>query len=259
MPDPDLRADDLQEALVKRFLKQVPGASAAYHHARFFSGLVYEGWLANRRKLFDRLLAAGAKQSAAGAPKDPSVGRLWDFETPFNLERYERALAATAAQMGGRSWGDALELGCGTGVFTARLADRCRAVHAVDISTFGCERTRERCSSRDNVQVDRFDLRKDSIAGDYDLVFAMDVLEYFHGVRATRLIATKLAHAVRSQGYLVVTATRLPEKMRHSRWALWLIEGGDAIADFLDGKHGLQKVHRDLYAKYLVAVFQKTV
>jgi hypothetical protein len=46
--------------------------------------------------------------------------------------------------------------------------------------------------------------------------------------------------------------------MSHAWWARWLVEGGDVLTDFLDGNFGFRRVQRDLYEKYLVAVFQKS-
>lgn len=226
---------------MKQLLKKLPGASSAYQHGRVLFEIAYEGWLSNRRRRFDHLLA----------------NDVWDFEKPTTIERYDRTLAAVEP-FAESLWGDALELGCGIGVFTALLSQRCQTVVATDISTVGCERTRQRCASLGNVHVRILDLREDSIEGTYDLVFAMDVLECIHGVSSVRAIASKIAGALREKGLLVITMSRLPKEMRQAWWARWLIEGGDALTDFLHGKHGLHLVHRDLYEKYLVAVLQKS-
>jgi SAM-dependent methyltransferase len=226
---------------LKRLFRKVPGLAPAYHNGRVLLDVLHEGWLSNRRQRFDSLLA----------------NDVWDFEKPTTIERYERAMEAVGS-FAGASWGDALELGCGIGVFTAMLSARCRSVLATDISEVGCERTRARCAGRDNLSVGILDLREDPINGSYDLVFAMDVLECIHGRASARAIADKIADALRNDGLLVITMSRLPAEMRQAWWARWLVEGGDVFTDFLDGKRGLRLVHRELYEKYLVAVLQKS-
>jgi predicted TPR repeat methyltransferase len=226
---------------MRQLLKRIPGASRAYQHSRVLLDVAYEGWLSNRRKRFDRLLATD----------------VWDFEKPTTTERYARALEATGRAAPGR-WGTALELGCGIGVFTDMLAARCERVVATDISAVGCERTRERCRAHANLTVHTLDLREEELPGPFDLVFAMDVLECIHGPGAVRTIARKLAGALHDRGHLIITMSRLPSEMSRSWWARRLVEGGDAMTDYLDGRHGLALVSRDLYPKYLVAVLEKS-
>jgi predicted TPR repeat methyltransferase len=226
---------------MKRLLRRIPYAPRAYHHGRALFSVVYEGWIANRTERYDYLLAED----------------VWDFEKPVTLERYRRALDAVGSRLQPGTWGEALEIGCGVGVFTEMLARRCRRVTAVDISSVGCDRTRQRCRDCSNVDVALLDLQRDPITQRYDLVFAMDVLECIHGVRRVHATAARLASAINPGGLLVITMSRLPEDMRASWWARRLIEGGDAMVKFLDGRQGLRLVQCDRFEKYLVAVLAK--
>ena len=221
--------------------KRIPGAVTAYHNLRALSGVLYEGWFADRRQMNDNSLAE----------------RTWDFEKPSTRERYERVLSALAQVAGSSRLGKVLEIGCADGVFTAELAPRSSDVHAVDISKVACERTRQRCADQPNVRVSRLDLQVDPLPGPSDVVFAMDVLEFIHGRARIGATARKLAEAVRLGGYLVVSMSRLPEDMRERLWARWLIEGGDNLTNFLDRRNGLHLAQRECYARYLIAIYNK--
>jgi 2-polyprenyl-3-methyl-5-hydroxy-6-metoxy-1,4-benzoquinol methylase len=225
---------------LKRAVLRIPGTVTLYHNLRAVTVVLYEGWLADRRRMNDQSLAT----------------RAWDFEKPTTRERYDRVLAALSAAAAA-PWGEVLEIACADGVFTRDLAERCRRVVAVDISTVACERTRARCADRTNVTVAPLDLQKDPLPGQFDVVFAMDVLEFIHGRSRIAATARKLADGVRPGGYLVISMSRLPDDMRDRAWARWLIEGGDNMAAFLDGRNGLRLLQRECYPRYLIAIYQK--
>jgi SAM-dependent methyltransferase len=225
---------------IKQVVQRIPGGLNLYHNLRALSGVLHEGWLADRRRMNNHSLAT----------------RAWDFEKPSTRERYDRVLSALSSIVG-PSWSDVLELGCADGVFTADLADRCRSVVAVDISSVACERTRARCAQAANVSVASLDLQTEPLPGSFDVVFAMDVLEFIHGRSRVAATARKLAGAARHGGHLVISMSRLPDEMRERLWARWLIEGGDNLAAFLDGRNGLRLVHRECYSRYLIAIFSK--
>ena len=92
-----------------------------------------------------RLTAGYFDELYAGDP-DP-----WGFET----SAYEQAkYAATVDALEGRRYATALEIGCSIGVLTARLADRCDALLAVDAAQAATESASERLAAVRNVTVE---------------------------------------------------------------------------------------------------------
>ena len=69
----------------------------------------------------------------------------WGFGTSaYEAAKYDRTIAA----LGDRRFHRALELGCSIGVLTARLAERCDELIALDTSATAVERARERVGAR---------------------------------------------------------------------------------------------------------------
>lgn len=88
------------------------------------------------------------------------------FETsPYESAKYEQSLAVL------RWWYEsALELGCSTGIFTARLAPRCRRLYALDGSAEAIDRARRRCANLEQVRLHEGTLPRDFPRGRYDLI-----------------------------------------------------------------------------------------
>ncbi len=177
----------------------------------------------------------------------------WNFKTAEGQEWHRRVLAAVAMRLGGEQWGDALELGCSEGVFTSYLAGRCRSVRACDISSVACAQAAQRCASYANVRVELLDLAKDDIPGQYDLVFAMDILSCIRGGQRLERAAKKLTNALREGGVLIYTDNSAPlEVLRSWRSPPWwssllAMMSPDDCVRFLESPFGLQLVYREQY------------
>jgi SAM-dependent methyltransferase len=234
----------------KQLLRRVPGYVKLTEYVDVFLGIVYEGW-GDRRRRFDRAHA-----------------KVWNYDKPIEGERYTHVLEAVARQLGDASWGSVLEVGCAQGVFTKELALKARSLTASDISPVACERTAERFVGNASVDVKQHDLTQEPIIGQYDVVFALDLLESLHGRERIADAIEKLAGAVSPGGLLVVSGSRLPEHMRKSRWAERLIEGSDNHLAFIGARSDLRSISREPYPEapeehpdypqHLIAVFQKT-
>jgi 2-polyprenyl-3-methyl-5-hydroxy-6-metoxy-1,4-benzoquinol methylase len=211
-----------------------------YVYALALRDVVYEGYLVNRRKRYDRFLS----------------DNLWDFEKPSCIDRYQKVLEVVEKHMP-LPWGDVAEVGCGVGVFTASLVERGARVAASDISQVALERTRARCGDAANLELRVVDLERDVLEGEYDVVFAMDVLECIHGRSTIEAATNKVANAVRPGGLLLVTMSRLPEMIGHSRLWFQLIEGAEAMFAFLNGRYGLTLLERRDEERYSIAVFRR--
>jgi SAM-dependent methyltransferase len=235
----------------RAWLRQVPGLSKTYHQTRIVIQVLYQGWWANRERAMDA----------------SHLHQVWNFSLPVERERYDLVLRALREESDSDRWGRVLEIGCAEGLFTLELARHCESVTALDISPIACERAAERCRAHPNVQVLRRDLLKDDVAGEYDLIFAMDTLDYVHGRKRGATVIGKLVKALRAGGYLAFCDCRLPEEMRHSWWARWLGEGADHHVETLSNSVDLQLVYKAIYptegrrisdyVEHAVALFKK--
>jgi 2-polyprenyl-3-methyl-5-hydroxy-6-metoxy-1,4-benzoquinol methylase len=193
--------------------------------------------------------------------------REWDFESPAEQERHQLVLSAVERHCPGTSGAQVLELGCSDGVFTARLARRCRSVTACDISRVALELAAQRCRQFGNVAFRKLDIARDSMPARYDIVFAMDVLEFVHGRAHLRAVIRRLADAVHPQGFLAYSECLLSPELRKAWWLNWLPEGGDAILRLIATEPSLGMVHSEVhpgpdvhlegYVDHVIALFRK--
>lgn len=114
---------------------------------------------------------ADAEHSEARLRADPDP---WDVTTsPYEREKHDRTLDAC----GPGPFGRALELGAGTGVLSARLAERCAALCTFDLAATAVGPARDRLDGLEHVTVLEGtvpdDLPRD---GTFDLVVASEVL-----------------------------------------------------------------------------------
>jgi SAM-dependent methyltransferase len=97
-----------------------------------------------------------------------------------------------------------LDVGCGTGFFTAYYLDRGAEVSGIDIAPTSIERLRERHPEARFVLADVSDTRLD---GRYDLVNAFDVLYHITDDARWERALANLADAVAPGGLLLLTDT----------------------------------------------------
>lgn len=91
----------------------------------------------------------------------------------------ERALASLHI-LGDRRYASAIEVGCGEGIFTARLLDRCEHVVAVDFSALAIRRARRQFASDPRVEVRQLDVRTERLDRTFDLVFCAELFYYLN-------------------------------------------------------------------------------
>jgi len=238
---------------MKWLLKRIPGVITAYRHATFLRWTIREKWFEDRQRMND----------------DSHLRREWNFESPAEQERHELMLEAIARHQPEMSQAQVLELGCSDGVFTARIAQCCASVTACDISPVARKLAVQRCHRFTNVAFLELDLARDTIPGQYqyDVVFAMDILEFIHGRNHLQAVVRRLANALRPGGLLAVSSCRLPAELRNAWWMRWLPEGGDAIAKLIAAEPALRMVHCEVhprdgfhiegYIDHVIAVYRK--
>jgi len=127
-------------------------------------------------------------------------GDPWAFETsPYERAKYDHTLAALPPGRFAR----ALEVGCANGVLTERLAPRCEALLAVDVSDTALAAARKRLAAVANVTLERRTLPGEAPAGPFDLVLLSEVVYYWDRDDVARLAAWVRA-AVPSGGHLLL-------------------------------------------------------
>jgi 2-polyprenyl-3-methyl-5-hydroxy-6-metoxy-1,4-benzoquinol methylase len=157
-----------------------------------------------------------------------------------------------------------LEIGCSDGVFTHRLAQSCRTVVAVDISSVACQLAQERCADDKNVTIRQMDIEREELPGVFDSVFMMDVLHFFSGRERLTNVSTKAIQAVAPGGFLIFTEHRVPDVQRDAWWQKALPYGADAYLQLFAKRPELELVwsrsHEpadERYTPHLLAIYRK--
>ena len=134
-------------------------------------------WVADETWL-KRLLTARRWMSRAYFEVRYIVPDPWRVATsPYERERARLSVEV----LGGRHYAGVLEVGCGEGLFTPRLLDRCGHVVAVDFSGLAIRRARRRFAGEPRVEVKRLDVRAGDLDRTFDLVFCAELFYYMNG------------------------------------------------------------------------------
>lgn len=125
----------------------------------------------------------GFDRASAGDHARSFFDRLWAESDPWELDSSEldqRRYARQLELLAGRRYERALEIGCGAGSFTRRLAPLCAELVAVDISEHAIARAREASDGAEGVEfrianVMELDLERE---GSWDLVVLAETSYY---------------------------------------------------------------------------------
>jgi SAM-dependent methyltransferase len=114
---------------------------------------------------------------------------------------YEKQRDFAFSVLEGSGFAAGLEVGCGEGFTTGRVAERCERVVATDVSGIAVKRARELNSHLAGVEFRQHDLVNDSLDDEYDYVFVAEVLYYVTREQFPGVVE-KLASCVRPGGTL---------------------------------------------------------
>lgn len=127
-------------------------------------------------------------------------GDPWEFETSaYEQAKYDRTIDSLPRPLYPRG----LEIGCSNGVLTRRLAERCDALTAVDVSETALAQARARCADLRHVAFERRRLPAEWPDGSFDLVLLSEVAYYWDDTDLA-LAADRLREALASGGDLLL-------------------------------------------------------
>lgn len=128
----------------------------------------------------------------------------WGYrDSDYEREKYARTLAALPA----RPLGAVLEVGCSIGVFTERLASRCKHLVAVDFSALALQLAGGRLRNRGNVRLVQGSFPEEAPPGPWDVVVCSEVL-YYLDERALHAAVSWLAGQLGDGACVVVVSWR---------------------------------------------------
>jgi len=146
----------------------------------------------------------------------------WDFETS-SYEHEKRA--QTIAALDGRRFGNALEIGCATGVLTKDLAKLCDWIIGIDVSDRALSNAKHRLRDVPNIELRQGEVPSDWPAGSFDLIVFSEVL-YFLDEREIETVSRQANRSIMDKGVCLLVnwtgSTDLP------------LDGHDVVGVFTD-------------------------
>jgi SAM-dependent methyltransferase len=153
----------------------------------------------------------------------------------FTASEYEaKKYAATIAALPKEKYGSAFEIGCSIGVLTAKLAERCQSLFAVDVNDKALNHARERCENLSNVRLAKMQIPHEFPDENFDLIIVSEVGYYLSAEDWKRAREEIVSH-LKSGGNVVLV-----------HWTHFVADypqTGDAVHDsFNDWKAGKLKI-----------------
>jgi 2-polyprenyl-3-methyl-5-hydroxy-6-metoxy-1,4-benzoquinol methylase len=207
---------------------------------------VWDANAGNRRKTYERM-------------NGPDTH--WQFASEPEVLRHKRTLELVARHRPLSELGSVLEIGCANGDFTAQLSAIASKLWACDISERACGATRERVPT---ANVFTLDILKSRELGQYDAVIAMDLLDCIQLRWRVNNVVKRLVAAVRPDGLLVISSTRLAPSIRGGVLARSLGAGADFHQSVLLADSKLERLEMESfvfpqpgYPEHLLSLFRK--
>ena len=122
----------------------------------------------------------------------------------FAASEYEAAkYSATLDALPRENYRSAFEIGCSIGVLTARLAERCRALLAVDVSDAALAKANSRCRNLTNVEFELMHVPNEFPDRKFDLILVSEV-GYYLDVEDWKLTFERIFSHLEPQGNIVL-------------------------------------------------------
>ncbi|WP_067502570.1 SAM-dependent methyltransferase [Actinoplanes sp. TFC3] len=170
----------------------------------------------------------------------------WSFETRWYDERKH---SLTVAALPRHSYRSGFEPGCSTGMLTARLAERCDNLLAVDAVAGAVATAADRVAGYPGVRVRQAAIPRDWPKETFDLIVLSELAYYFDDADLATLIAHVTA-SLEPGGDLVAVHWRWPVE-EHAR-------SGDEVHAMLAATPGLARVARHEEADFWLEVYTGT-
>jgi cyclopropane fatty-acyl-phospholipid synthase-like methyltransferase len=183
----------------------------------------------------------------------------WSYASDEQQARFRCALEMIDAAFGRRSDLQVLEIGCGEGAFTELLAPRCSRMIAADASPTALGRAQTRLGARANIVFRHFDVLRDPPGSGFDLIVMDHVIDLFGRRTAYRLIADRIAAALKPDGVALIGVMRAFELAEQARWSRWVLRGGVAILDWVGHHTDLVPVTTVTRSFYTYTLFRRQV
>ena len=170
----------------------------------------------------------------------------WDFaSSPYEAAKYQATLAALPRAR----YGTAFEAGCSIGVLTARLAERCERLLAVDINEDALAQARERCRELPNVQLKRARLPDEFPPGTFDLILVSEI-GYYLSKEDLRTLRARCVSQLAPAGHLLLVHWTPPVPD-------YPLTGDEVHAEFLAVPASLRHLAGSREEKYRVDLFER--
>jgi O-antigen/teichoic acid export membrane protein/2-polyprenyl-3-methyl-5-hydroxy-6-metoxy-1,4-benzoquinol methylase len=181
----------------------------------------------------------------------------WDYLQEPEQQRHLTAIRMLDRARVERPFREALEIGCAEGIFTELLAPRCDGLLSVDISSVALARARARLARRHTTTLEQWDLLGGRELGSFDLVVAMDVLDYFVRPRDLRRARARILEMLEPGGHLLVTTTKQSDVFDKAWWRRW-IRRGQIINEWFASSPGLRVIETQTTATHNLSLYLRT-
>jgi 2-polyprenyl-3-methyl-5-hydroxy-6-metoxy-1,4-benzoquinol methylase len=183
----------------------------------------------------------------------------WSYaESEEEQRRFAIAGEMLDAVRQGRQFESVFEIGCGEGkVSVEYLAPRSCTLMAVDFSTVALERARARASENNHhIQTKIWKLQSDSAPGQFELVVAMDMIEYLSHPLDLRRARAKIMDCLKPGGYLLITV-RYSAGYEDFWWSKLLLAGGKHIVGLFERSANIRILSKAVTPHHYIALYQK--
>jgi predicted TPR repeat methyltransferase len=176
------------------------------------------------------------------------------------LEKFQAAIELLDNARNGAHFARGWEVGCAEGAMTARLAQICERLLAVDFVPLALDRASARCQEFRNISFTKWDLKADPAPGTFDLIVLTDVLGTLGGQRDICRARDKVVSALAPRGYLLYgdyVGDLASRRIHVSWWGRLLFLRPPKILYLVAAHPALDELARRETTRHLLVLFRK--